>query len=772
MTPRSGRLFSILFLLFAAVQAPAGDPAYYTKKGTWHETMHASCLALQAQKARMTAALGVHLGPWYTVGPFTSDAPYRETFGPETDSDLDRKFGPAKLRWAKKDGWVDGYVIPLSTVDRSANYMTRDLAASRDTVITLYLGSDDGIRVWVNGQTVLEHEVDRGCQPNQESISVTLREGTNQLLLKVNNGAGPTAFYFSLFNLDPNTIWALVERDFTSPEAREEIAWEKADRIWEGDWRTDAQLARLYADATKKCAGILDIDPKTAMREKPVGTGLWAERNRYVAMRNTGEEIHAKEMRELTSPKPGPEPTIHGPKTFGVRPGAPFLYTIPATGERPLTFGARDLPPGLLLDGQTGRISGTLGEKGEQRVTLTATNQRGTGERPFRIIVGESIALTPPLGWNSWNCFADDVDDVKVRSAADAIAASGLVDHGWVYVNIDDCWMVKPGSKDPLLGGIARNEQGRIQTNKKFPDMKALGDYVHEKGLKLGVYSSPGPLTCAEYAGSQTYELQDAQQYAEWGVDYLKYDWCSYGQIAKDNSLAELQKPYKIMRGALNQVHRDILYSLCQYGMGNVWEWGGDVGGNCWRTTGDITDTWESMSTIGFGQAGHERFAGPGRWNDPDMLVVGWVGWGPRLHPTRLTPHEQVTHISLWTLLASPLLIGCDLTKLDEFTLGLLTNDEVLDVHQDPLGQQAARVSKNGDHEVWARALEDGSWAIGLFNRGDHSATVSVRWADLGMGGKQKVRDLWRKKDLGVYETEFAVKVARHGGVLMKVSRP
>jgi alpha-galactosidase len=403
---------------------------------------------------------------------------------------------------------------------------------------------------------------------------------------------------------------------------------------------------------------------------------------------------------------------------------------------------------------------------------LRATNRLGSAERRLQIVVGDLIALTPPLGWNSWNCFASDVDDAKVRAAADAMVSSGLTNHGWTYINIDDCWMVKPGSTDPLLGGTPRSAEGRIQTNTKFPDMTALADYIHGKGLKLGIYSSPGPLTCAGYAGSYSYELLDARQYAEWGVDYLKYDWCSYGTIAKDRSRGELQKPYRLMRGALDQVSRDIVYSLCQYGWGDVWEWGGEVGGNSWRTTGDITDTWESMSTIGFGQAGHERFAGPGRWNDPDMLVVGWVGWGPRLHPTGLTPHEQVTHITLWTLLASPLLIGCDLTRLDDFTLGLLTNDEVLDVHQDPLGRQAARVSKNGDHEVWARVLEDGSVAVGLFNRGERGATVSVRWADLGISGRQKVRDLWRKRDLGVYETEFAMKVARHGGVLLKVFGP
>jgi len=405
-------------------------------------------------------------------------------------------------------------------------------------------------------------------------------------------------------------------------------------------------------------------------------------------------------------------------------------------------------------------------------VTLRARNAVGAAERPLRIVVGERVALTPPLGWNSWNCFAGDVDDAKVRSAADAMVRSGLVDHGWTYINIDDCWMIKPGSDDQLLRGERRDRDGMINTNRKFPDMKSLSDYVHGKGLKLGIYSSPGPLTCAGFTASYQFESHDARRFAEWGIDYLKYDWCSYGSIAKDRSLPELKKPYVVMRAALDGVRRDIVYSLCQYGMGNVWEWGAEVGGNCWRTTGDIEDTWESMSGIGFQQAGHEGFAGPGHWNDPDMLVVGYVGWGPQLHPTRLTPHEQRTHITLWSLLASPLLIGCDMTRLDDFTLNLLTNDEVLDVNQDPLGRQAGRVIKGGDLEVWAKEMEDGSRAVGLFNLGPREAKVTVRWSDIGLPRRRVVRDLWQQKDLGVFEEEYSTPVARHGAMLLRVLPP
>jgi alpha-galactosidase len=464
-----------------------------------------------------------------------------------------------------------------------------------------------------------------------------------------------------------------------------------------------------------------------------------------------------REPAVVLTPKPSPRPRINGARVFGVRPGSPFLFTIPATGERPMTFAAQGLPAGLHVDPATGHITGMLNQKGTYSVKLLARNARGTAERPFKIVCDDTIALTPPMGWNSWNCFGCDVTAANVRAAADAIVSSGLIQHGWTYVNIDDCWEA------------GRDADGNVMSNQKFPDMKALTDYVHSKGLKIGLYSSPGPKTCAGHTGSYKHEEQDARRYAEWGFDYLKYDWCSYGGIKPHPTHAELMEPYQVMRAALDKVPRDIVFSLCQYGMGNVWEWGAQVGGNCWRTTGDISDSWTSMSRIGFGQAGHEKYAGPGHWNDPDMLVVGYVGWSARVRPTRLTPNEQYTHISLWCLLCSPLLIGCDLTKLDEFTLNLLTNDEVLDVSQDPLGRQAGRVAQHGQLEVWAKDLEDGSKAVGLFNRGEDTATVSVTWAELGLSGKHDVRDLWRQKDLGKFVEQFSVEVGRHGVVLVKI---
>ena len=420
----------------------------------------------------------------------------------------------------------------------------------------------------------------------------------------------------------------------------------------------------------------------------------------------------ATEPPVVLTPPSGPEPEIHGPKVYGCRPGHPFLYIIPATGDRPMRFSAKGLPHGLKLDKKTGIITGQVKNRGEYSIIFRAKNAIGASQRAFKIICGDQIALTPPMGWNSWNCFASAVSEEKIKAAADAMVSSGLINHGWSYVNVDDFWQVNRDSSNPTLQGPRRDAEGRILGNPRFPDMKGMADYIHSKGLKAGLYSSPGPWTCGGCVGSWQHEQLDAQQYADWGFDYLKYDWCSYGDVVQGSGVAYYEKPYQVMRAALDKVPRDIVFSFCQYGMGNVWEWGAKTGGNSWRTTGDITDTWPSLCRNGFSQNDLAPFAGPGHWNYPDMLIVGQVGWGPSLHPTRLTPNEQYTHISLWCLLSSPLLIGCDMTKLDAFTLGLLSNDEVLAVDQDSLGRQATRVSQEdsggGLEQRFGRRLESG----------------------------------------------------------------
>jgi alpha-galactosidase len=482
----------------------------------------------------------------------------------------------------------------------------------------------------------------------------------------------------------------------------------------------------------------------------------------------------AAQRRSLTPPPPL-SPRINGPTITGCRPGAPFAYTIPATGERPIAFSALNLPSGLELDTETGRISGSLATRGTFVVTLRARNAHGAAERPLRIVVGDTIALTPPMGWSSWYMAYTNISDKMIRAQAEAMASSGLTDHGYTYINIDDGWDVKLGSSDPVLGGQPRDAAGNLRPNKNFPDMKALCDAVHRLGLKIGIYISPGPATCADYAGSWGHEDQDARQFASWGFDFLKYDWCSYGQVAPDKSLDSLKKPYLLMRAALDKTGRDIVYNLCQYGMGNVWEWGREVGGNYWRTTGDLgippedKSLWTSMSRIGFGQAGKERFAGPGGWNDPDNILIGFILWNDALVRAPLRPDEQYTYVSLWALLAAPLIFGGDMTQLDDFTLGLLGNDEVIAVNQDALGRQAAPVFRDGDLEVWAKDMEDGSKAVGLFNRGPALTTVTARWTDLGITGRWLVRDVWRQYDWGLFEGSFTRPVNRHGVALLRL---
>jgi len=476
------------------------------------------------------------------------------------------------------------------------------------------------------------------------------------------------------------------------------------------------------------------------------------------------------EPAEILTPAASPKPKINGAGIFGVRPGSPFLFTIAATGDRPMTFAASGLPAGLRLDPQTGHITGTVDKAGEYEVTLRARNSLGTAKRKLKIVVGDKIALTPAMGWNSWNCFASAVSEEKVKAAADALVKSGLINHGWTYINVDDFWQNHRDSKDPTLHGAFRDAQGNVVPNLRFPDMKGMADYIHGLGLKAGLYSSPGPWTCGGCTGSWQHEKQDASQYAAWGFDFLKYDLCSYRDEVTNcsTSLDAGQKPYRVMGEWLKQQPRDIVFSLCQYGELDVWKWGGSVEGNSWRTTGDISDSWGSLSGIGFKQDQAAPYARPGNWNDPDMLVVGKVGWG-NLHPTRLTPNEQYLHISLWCLLSSPLLIGCDMTQLDPFTLNLLENDEVIAIDQDPLGKEAMTVAKNGDARVYAKDLADGSKAVGLFNLGETETQVTVKWSDLGLKGKLHVRDLWRQKDLGKFKDSYSAKVPRHGVVLLRV---
>ncbi len=482
--------------------------------------------------------------------------------------------------------------------------------------------------------------------------------------------------------------------------------------------------------------------------------------------------------RPMLTPKPGPAPVIHGPRVYGARPGRPLLYRIPCTGTRPIHFTAEGLPASLRLDRDTGILSGEAPpKKGEYPITFHATNSKGKSRRGFRLVVGDTLALTPPMGWNDWYAHYHRVTDKVIRAAADALITSGMADFGYHYVNIDDCWMVKPGAADPAIGGEARSASGNILPNRNFPDMNALTAYIHAKGLMAGIYTSPGPLTCARYEGSYQHEEADARQFAAWGFDFLKYDWCSYEKIAANKSLEEAQKPYRQMGSLLRDLNRDLVFNLCQYGRNEVWRWGGDVGGQCWRTTGDLgwaKDTeLPGFYSIAFSNAEHFEDARPGRWNDPDYILIGYIGDARSRealpHLTRLTADEQYTYMSMWALMASPLFYSGDMTRLDEFTLNVLCNAEVIDIDQDPLGKQARIVRRSKEEYVLAKSLEDGSVAVGLFNLTKVPRSIAVAWDDLRIEGRQQVRDVWRQEDIGVAAGTYSATVPPHGVSLTRL---
>ncbi len=472
----------------------------------------------------------------------------------------------------------------------------------------------------------------------------------------------------------------------------------------------------------------------------------------------------------MRTPKPGPEPRIHGPSVYGVRPGKPFLYRIPATGTRPMRFEARGLPGSLRLDATTGIITGKApGTTGRYAVTLTAKNTQGKSRRAFTLVVGEKIALTPPMGWNSWYTHYNRVTDRTMRAAADAMIHSGMADFGYQYVNVDDCWMKKAGAG-------ARDAQGRMLSNEHFPDMKALADYIHSKGLLAGLYTSPGPMTCAKYEGSYQHEAQDAKLYAEWGYDFLKYDWCSYRTVAKGKELEDLKAPYEKMSAILKTLDRDIVHNFCQYGMGDVWKWGEAAGGQSWRTTGDLGLEKDArlpgFYSIGFKNAAAWEYARPGAWNDPDYILIGWFGAARAMgepQKTALTADEQYSYVSMWSLMAAPLFYSGDMEKLDAFTLNVLCNAEVIAVNQDELGKQAQIARKTEDEFVMVKPLADGSVAVGLFNLGEQERTMSVTQAELGLKTLRAVRDVWRQRNVANSEVGVTAKVARHGVEMFRV---
>jgi alpha-galactosidase len=365
----------------------------------------------------------------------------------------------------------------------------------------------------------------------------------------------------------------------------------------------------------------------------------------------------------------------------------------------------------------------------------------------------DNLALTPPMGWNSWNKFGCDVSEKLLKETADALVTTGMRDAGYQYLVVDDCWQVK------------RDDKGRIVADpERFPGgMKAVADYVHGKGLKFGLYSDAGTGTCQKRPGSKDHEVLDARSYSEWGVDYLKYDWCNAeGQDTRDS--------YAKMSRALQASGRPIVFSMCEWGSSKPWLWGQGVG-QLWRATGDIQDCWDCGTSWGGMGVSHiidlmadlYPYAGPGHWNDPDMLEVGNGG---------LKPAENRSHFSLWALFAAPLMAGNDLRNVSKETLDILTNREVIAVDQDALGMQGRKVRDNGPQEVWVKPLADGSRAVILFNRGTEAGDLSVSWEDIGFfpGGKANVRDLWKKADVGSFAGSFKAKVEPHDVVMVRIT--
>lgn len=376
-------------------------------------------------------------------------------------------------------------------------------------------------------------------------------------------------------------------------------------------------------------------------------------------------------------------------------------------------------------------------------------NRLPPSKDPARVANG--LAQTPPMGWNSWNKFACEVNESTVRRTADAMVSSGMRDAGYQYVVIDDCWH---GERD-ANGFIGEDRQ-------RFPSgLKALGDYIHARGLKFGIYSDAGAKTCGGRPGSQGHEYQDALTYARWGVDYLKYDWCSSGT-------RNAEEAYALMADALKATGRPVLLSICEWGQNQPWLWARKIG-NMWRTTGDITDKWSGKHGYSYGVTDivdlNEPlwpFAGPGHWNDPDMLEVGNGG---------LSDAEYRSHFSLWAIMAAPLIAGNDVARMDAATRAILLNREVIAVDQDALGIAGRRVWKDGDREVWVRPLVDGAKAVVLFNRGNAPAQIAVDWAQLQLPPRQSaaVRDLWAHRDLGVLKGRHAATVPAHGVAMLRV---
>jgi alpha-galactosidase len=545
-----------------------------------------------------------------------------------------------------------------------------------------------------------------------------------------------------------------------------------------------AKMVDLNLKGIKRL-GLLATDDIGGLKNKMTYCN-WANAKFEMVPDSLPRLIPNSDERQKLTPDPPQTPGINSAMIFGATPGNPFLYTIAATGKRPMLFSAENLPGGLSLDTRTGIITGKVSKRGIYLTTLKVKNELGEAIRILKIKIGDTIALTPPIGWNGWNSWAEKIDREKVIATAEAMVNKGLSNHGWSYINIDDSWQ-----------GFRGGQLNALQPNEKFPKIKEMVEYIHSLGLKAGIYSTPYVYSYAGYPGASSdfekggekhepvkknrissgpigkyrFETNDAQQMAEWGFDYLKYDW-RIDVTSTDR-----------MSAALKKSGRDVVFSISNNApIEKAAEWARLT--NAWRTGPDIRDSWPSLYSLAFTIDKWAEYAGPGHWNDPDMMVLGNVSMGPsEMHPTRLTPDEQYSHVSIFSLLAAPLLIGCPIEQLDDFTLNLLTNDEVLEINQDPLGKPARLQTDENGVQIWVKPLEDSSYAVGLFHTDDFGKTPQsyFRWGDetlkpytfhfhkAGLTGTWKLRDVWRQIDLGEFNGSFRTEISYHGVMMLRM---
>jgi alpha-galactosidase len=535
-----------------------------------------------------------------------------------------------------------------------------------------------------------------------------------------------------------------------------------------------------------KQLGLLITDTVGGLGNKRTN-GNWANATLLIKEGFNPGYVQNNDPKYILTPSPKKTPQINTAKVFGATPGNPVLFKVATTGQRPMQFSASNLPSGLKISAEKGIITGNVAQRGNYEVILKAKNQLGEATKKLIIKIGDTIALTPPIGWNGWNSWEAEIDREKVLASANAMVSKGLADHGWSYINVDDAWM-----------GVRSGPDTALQPNEKFPDMKGMIDQIHAMGLKAGLYSTPYLASYGGYVGAssdyptggETHELfkpnrppysrigkykfepNDARQMAKWGVDFLKYDWRI--DVASTERMSK----------ALKNSGRDIVFSLSNNApFEKVTDW--VRLSNMYRTGPDIKDSWTSLYNTSFVLDKWSPYAGPGHWSDADMMILGDVSIGPVLHPTRLTPDEQYSHISIFSLIASPMLIGCPIDRLDAFTVSLLSNDELIAINQDPLGKAARLVLEKNGFQVWKRELENGDYAVGIFNIAGYGKTPQsyFRWGnekatnfqlnfkEIGLIGDFKIRDIWRQKNLGKFNESIITSIPHHGVMMYRFSK-